>query len=257
MPTIANLSDPITDAGKPVTNATARLTPRISGVASAQTAIRGSPELRAPTAIVLDILRELGLVEFDRVADAPVEHLYDPVVATGVIPGLRKLELGPASPPRSGSLVQRPRRVGRHEDDVPLSVHTLPGPGTGRRLLRVEARDPHAALCLLWADGEPVEFADLQELWRDPKGVELSSATIITTEAGPDTPIHNRQPVVLEQEAWDHWPDPDVTNREELESSPPPTEEGTLVDHPADRAVGTVRNDGPELVEAVAPSGDW
>src|SRR5664280_1248253 len=59
MPTIANLSDPITDAGKPVTNATARLTPRISGVASAQTAIRGSPEVRAPTAIVLDILREL------------------------------------------------------------------------------------------------------------------------------------------------------------------------------------------------------
>jgi putative SOS response-associated peptidase YedK len=63
--------------------------------------------------------------------------------------------------------------------------------------------------------------------------------------------------VVLEQEAWDHWPDPDVTNREELEPWPPPTEEGTLVDHPVDRAVGTVRNDGPELVEAAAPSDDW
>src|ERR1035438_6599683 len=62
MPTIANLSDPITDAGKPVTNATARLTPRISGVASAQTAIRGSSEVREPTAIVLDMLRELELV---------------------------------------------------------------------------------------------------------------------------------------------------------------------------------------------------
>ena len=203
------------------------------------------------------MLRELELVEFDRIADAPVEHLYDPVVATGVIPGLRKLELGPASPPRSGSLVQRPRRVGRHEADVPLSVHTLAGPGTGRRFLRVEARNPHAALRLLWADGEPVVFADLQELWRDPKGVELHPATIITTEAGPDTPIHNRQPVVLEQEVWDHWLDPDVTNREELEPSPPQTEEGTLVDHPVDRAVGNVTNDGPEFVEAAAPSDDW
>jgi hypothetical protein len=187
MPRLLALRDPITDAGKLVTNATARLTSRISGVASAQTAIRGAPEVRAPTAIVLDILRELELVEFDRVADAPVEHLYGPVVATGVIPGLRKLEMGPASPPRSGSLVQRPRRVGRHEADVPLSVHTLAGPGTGRRLLRVEARNPHAVLRLLWADGEPVVFADLQELWRYPKGVELHPATIITTEAGPDS----------------------------------------------------------------------
>ena len=48
-------------------------------------------------------------------------------------------------------------------------------------------------------DGEPVVFAGLWEWWRSPEGEVIYSATIITTDAGPDMEqIHNRQPVVLE-----------------------------------------------------------
>jgi putative SOS response-associated peptidase YedK len=106
------------------------------------------------------------------------------------------------------------------------------------------------------ADGEPVVMAGLREYWKGDDGTVLRTATIITTEAGPDMPIHNRQPVVLEHDNWDHWLDPDVTDREELEPLLVPTVAGTLVHHPVSKDVGNVRNDGPELVEAIALEGD-
>jgi putative SOS response-associated peptidase YedK len=82
----------------------------------------------------------------------------------------------------------------------------------------------------------------------------LNTATIITTEAGPDLSIHDRQPVVLERDNWERWLDPTVFNPEQLESLLVPTVEGTLVHHPVGNSVGNVRNDGPELLEAIAQS---
>jgi putative SOS response-associated peptidase YedK len=106
------------------------------------------------------------------------------------------------------------------------------------------------------ADGDPIVFAGLREWWRDAEGQELNTATIITTEAGPDMPIHNRQPVVLERTKWDFWLDPSVTDVEKLQPLLVPTVEGTLVRHPVTKDVGNVRNNGPELVEAIALGGD-
>ena len=77
------------------------------------------------------------------------------------------------------------------------------------------------------ADGQPVVFAGLREWWRDAEGQELRSATIITTEAGPDMPIHNREPVVLEPENWDLWLDPGLTGGAELARLLAPTAAGT------------------------------
>ncbi len=106
------------------------------------------------------------------------------------------------------------------------------------------------------ADGQPIVFAGLREWWRGDDGTELNTATIITTVAGPDMPIHNRQPVVLDQVDWDHWLDPGVTNPGDLEPLLVPTTEGTLVHHPVGKGVGNVRNDGPDLMEAIAVQGD-
>jgi putative SOS response-associated peptidase YedK len=101
------------------------------------------------------------------------------------------------------------------------------------------------------SDGEPIVFAGLREWWKGKDGTELRSATIITTEAGPDMPIHNRQPVVLERGDWDLWLDPAVTDPWELQPLLVPNAAGTLIHYPVDRAVGDVRNDRPQLLDEV------
>jgi putative SOS response-associated peptidase YedK len=106
------------------------------------------------------------------------------------------------------------------------------------------------------SDGAPIVLAGLQEWHPDVEGGQWRTATIITTAAGPDMPIHDRQPAVLEQDVWDHWLDVEVTDRHELESLLRPTAGGTLVHHPVRKDVGNVENDGPELVEALALEGD-
>ncbi len=100
-------------------------------------------------------------------------------------------------------------------------------------------------------DGRPIVFAGLREWWQDAEGTELRTATIITSQAGPDMPIHNRQPVVLEPGKWDRWLDPHLTDPGELESFLVPTAKGTLTHHPVSKEVGNVRNNGPELVETI------
>jgi putative SOS response-associated peptidase YedK len=102
------------------------------------------------------------------------------------------------------------------------------------------------------SDGDPIVLAGLRERWRSPAGEVIRSATILTTESGPDMDgIHDRMPVVLEREAWEHWLDPAAANRDELEPLLVPARAGTLIHHQVDRAVGNVRNNGPELIGAV------
>ena len=65
--------------------------------------------------------------------------------------------------------------------------------------------------------------------------------------------IHNRMPVVLEDDTLDEWLDPGQPGQARSSSRcwcPSPA--GTLVHRPVGTAVGNVRNDGPELTEAVA-----
>lgn len=97
-------------------------------------------------------------------------------------------------------------------------------------------------------DGSPLVLAGLQARWRGEEGTELHTATIITTEAGPDMKgIHNRQPAVLNPEDWDRWLDPENHDRPALERLLRPPA-GVLQRWPVDPAVGSVRNDSPDLV---------
>ena len=64
-----------------------------------------------------------------------------------------------------------------------------------------KAGTPKQPFAFKRADGQPVVFAGLRDRWKGDDGIELRSATIITTHAGPDMPIHDRQPVVLEPES--------------------------------------------------------
>ena len=106
------------------------------------------------------------------------------------------------------------------------------------------------------ADGAPVGFAGLYEFWRDrelPDGdpaAWLTTFTIITTAADPGMDrIHDRQPLVLEPEQWEHWLDPDEKDPEVVRTFLEFSEAGRFEAHPVGRAVGSTRNNGPGLLD--------
>lgn len=100
------------------------------------------------------------------------------------------------------------------------------------------------------ADGGLLLLAGLWEVWRGPDDAPLRTFTIVTGEPGKVTgDIHDRQPVMLGPEAWEHWLlAPPELALEVLALAAEPD----LVFHPVSRAVGSPKNDGPELVEPVA-----
>jgi len=108
------------------------------------------------------------------------------------------------------------------------------------------------------ADGGPLAFAGLYELWRDQSvpgdadGAWLWTTTIITTTATDEVgQIHDRMPMVIETAAWPDWLDPGNTEVTGLQELLVPAVSGGLTSHPVSMAVNNVRNNGPELVEAI------
>ncbi len=110
------------------------------------------------------------------------------------------------------------------------------------------------------ADGGPLAFAGLYELWRD-RGVPddhpdawLWTATIITTSA-PDElgRIHDRMPMVISPDEWADWLDPGNNDTGDLRGLLAPAASGELTSYPVSTAVNAVRNNGPRLIEPAEP----
>lgn len=106
-------------------------------------------------------------------------------------------------------------------------------------------------------DGDPTLLAGLYEFWRDPaleNPEPLVTCTVITTTPSADIDgIHDRMPVVLSRDDVEVWLEVADHSPEErlLLLRPAPT--GTLRHYEVDEAVGSVKNDRPELIEPVAP----
>jgi len=105
------------------------------------------------------------------------------------------------------------------------------------------------------ADGQPMLFAGLYEYWRSPEepaDAELTkTCTIITTTPNEDMDaIHDRMPVVLELDDVETWIDVREHEPEERLQLIVPARSGTLVHHSVSPSVGSVKNDGPELIES-------
>ncbi len=119
-----------------------------------------------------------------------------------------------------------------------------------------QKRPPKQPMFIARADGAPLAFAGLWSVWRGPDGEQppLRSLTIVTTSPNATmAPIHDRMPVVLPEDAWARWLDPDDHDVEGLGGLLVPAPDDLLHVHPVGDAVGNVRNNGPELLEPVEP----
>ncbi len=105
------------------------------------------------------------------------------------------------------------------------------------------------------SDGDVLALAGLWSFWRDPVTEEgRRTFTIVTSQANDAiAELHDRMPVVLDQEVWDRWLDPMIPDPSELLGLLVPNEAVELDLFPVSRLVNDVRNDGPELL---APLGD-
>jgi putative SOS response-associated peptidase YedK len=106
-------------------------------------------------------------------------------------------------------------------------------------------------------DEEPLLFAGLYEYWRnpaDPNPEPLVTCTIITTTPGVDMDeIHDRMPVVLQPNDVETWLNVAEHSPDERLLLLRPAPKGTLTHYGVASAVGSVKNDGPELTEPVEP----
>lgn len=105
------------------------------------------------------------------------------------------------------------------------------------------------------ADGQPMAFAGLWEIWRGRPQGPLFTCTILTTQANDDIAnLHDRMPVLLmDGAACAAWlaADTPVQARAALLQ---PAAVGTLQCWPVGPLVNAVRHDGPELMEPAEPA---
>ncbi|MEB3032212.1 SOS response-associated peptidase [[Mycobacterium] nativiensis] len=105
----------------------------------------------------------------------------------------------------------------------------------------------------LHGDGAMLFAAGLWSVWRPDRRFDpLLSVTIITTAAvGELARIHDRMPLILPENRWDRWLDPDAPVDTALLADPPDVAGIALRE--VSKLVNSVRNNGPELIAAAEP----
>ncbi len=106
------------------------------------------------------------------------------------------------------------------------------------------------------SDGSILAFAGLWERWtRTDDGDVIDSFTIVTTAANDRMrALHDRMPAILAPEDLARWLEP-ASEPDALGDLLGPCPDTRLALHPVTRAVGNMRNEGPDLIAAVSDEG--
>ena len=102
----------------------------------------------------------------------------------------------------------------------------------------------------------PLAFAGLWAPWKNPAdGQWLLSAAVVTTAANSTvSELHDRMPVILDEEAWRLWLDPGLRDVGLLQSLLAPAPDSLLELRPVSTLVNNANNEGPALLVAPPPA---
>ncbi len=110
------------------------------------------------------------------------------------------------------------------------------------------------------ADGGELAFAGLYELWRDkslpddhPRAWLWTSVIITTTAPDEVGRIHDRMPMVIDPAHWADWLDPANNDASQVRPLLAPAAVSGLESYPVGTDVNYVRNNGPGLINPLAP----
>lgn len=100
----------------------------------------------------------------------------------------------------------------------------------------------------IWlATGDPIAFAGFTD--------EAGAVCTMTTSPNAEmSQIHDRMPVILPRETWDHYLDPAVTDPDEIAPLLVPLPDGSLTMQAVSRVVSNARNETPDCLKPL-PSG--
>ena len=100
---------------------------------------------------------------------------------------------------------------------------------------------------------EPFAFAGLWAVWKSPDGVIVESCTILTTQSNRlVAPIHDRMPVILQQQLFERWLDPEISDGARLLPLLVPFPSDSMEAYPVGDRVGKVSNDDHYCIEPAA-----
>jgi putative SOS response-associated peptidase YedK len=204
----------------------------------------------------------LDVFELDEIPDFPVRYNIAPTQDVAVVrqdaSGQRRLDLlrwglvpfwtkdpaagKPMINARSESLAERPafRHAFRRRRCL------IPADGYYEWLKQGTRRQPYY---IHRGDDRPFAFAGLWDVWR---GTEppLRSCTIITTEANELTrSIHDRMPVILDEQHYASWLDPGFRDCEQLAAMLQPFANELLRVDPVSTYVNNARHEGPQCIQ--------
>jgi putative SOS response-associated peptidase YedK len=108
---------------------------------------------------------------------------------------------------------------------------------------------PKTPFYLFRRDGAPILVAGLWSAWRpDEASAPMLTCTIVTTEAVGDLgEIHNRMPLMLDENNWDRWLNPDDSAPQDLLAMRPDI--SGIAIRKVSRLVNRVANNSAELLE--------
>src|SRR5690625_5060974 len=107
-------------------------------------------------------------------------------------------------------------------------------------------------------DEAPLAFAGLYAWWPDPELPDDHpdkwrwTSTILTTTASDALGhVHDRSPVIVPPDLIGDWLNPAVNDKDDVKELVRSRPEPHMVPRPVGKAVGSVRNNGPQLIEPV------
>ena len=100
-------------------------------------------------------------------------------------------------------------------------------------------------------NGQTFAFAGLWEHWRSPDGQIINSCTILTTEANDLLrPIHNRMPVILDNENYNTWLDTEI-QQTEISRLLHPYRADLMTSYAVSTKVNNPQNNTPECINSL------
>jgi putative SOS response-associated peptidase YedK len=96
-------------------------------------------------------------------------------------------------------------------------------------------------------------MAGLYDIWRDPRGNETRTCTLVTTRSnGMLTDYTERMPVILDESSMQEWLTPGFHDKHFLQLLPPAFPADHLVAYPVSSAVSNVKNELPECIQEIS-----